>query len=48
MAVKMIGYDLHRSDGDNHEKRFAALEVIGTGYLDCLVMTETNGGRNKR
>jgi hypothetical protein len=39
MAIYMIGYDLHRSDGDTQDKLFSALEVIGTGYWDCLNST---------
>jgi hypothetical protein len=38
MAVYMIGYDLHPSEGDNH-KLFAALETMGSGYRDCLDST---------
>ena len=33
MAIYMIGYDLHPSEGENYDKLFAALEAIGTGYL---------------
>jgi hypothetical protein len=33
MAIYMVGYDLHRSDGDGHDRLFAALELIGTGYI---------------
>ena len=39
MAIYMIGYDLHRSNGDSHDKLFAALEAIGAGYWDCLEST---------
>jgi hypothetical protein len=39
MAIYMIGYDLHRSDGDHRDKLFSALESIGTGYWDCLDST---------
>jgi hypothetical protein len=39
MAIYMIGYDLHRSNGDTQDKLFSALEVIGTGYWDCLDST---------
>ncbi len=45
MAIYMIGYDLHRSEGANYDRLFAALETMGRGYWDCLdstwlVMTE--------
>ena len=36
MAIYMIGYDLHRSTGQNYNELFAALEAIGSGYWDCL------------
>ncbi len=39
MAIYMIGYDLHGSSEHDYEKLFAALEVIGTGYWDCLELT---------
>ncbi len=39
MAIYMIGYDLHRSERDTQDKLFSALEVIGTGYWDCLDST---------
>jgi hypothetical protein len=35
----MIAYDLHRPEGDNHDKLFTALEAIGGGYWDCLDST---------
>ena len=49
MAIYMIGYDLHPSEGENYDKLFAALEAIGTGYWDCLestwlVITEKTAG----
>jgi hypothetical protein len=44
MAVYMIGYDLHRSKGDNYDKLFAALEAIGSGYWDCLESTWLGNG----
>ena len=39
MAVYMIGYDLHRSESGAQDRLFSALEVIGTGYWDCLDST---------
>ncbi len=36
MAIYMIGYDLHRSQADEYDSLFAALETIGSGYWDCL------------
>jgi len=40
MAVYMIGYDLHPSEGEEHYDRlFKTLEVIGSGYWDCLEST---------
>ena len=39
MALYMIGYDLHRSNEDSHDRLYEALEVIGTGYWDCLDST---------
>ena len=39
MAIYMIGYDLHRSNGENYDKLFSALEAIGSGYWDCLDST---------
>lgn len=39
MAIYMIGYDLHRSTGQNYNELFAALEAIGSGYWDCLELT---------
>lgn len=39
MAIYMIGYDLHPSEGENYDKLFVALEAIGTGYWDCLKST---------
>ena len=39
MAIFMIGYDLRPSTEENYDELFAALEVIGTGYWDCLAST---------
>jgi hypothetical protein len=39
MAIYVIGYDLHPSEGENYDKLFAALEGIETGYRDCLEST---------
>lgn len=39
MTICMIGYDLHRSEGENYDGLFAALEAIGSGYWDCLDST---------
>lgn len=39
MAIYIIGYDLHPSEGDNYDKLFAALEAMGSGYWDCLEST---------
>jgi hypothetical protein len=52
MAIYMIGYDLHPSEGENYDKLFAALEAIGTRYWDCLestrlVMTDKSAAQIK-
>jgi hypothetical protein len=39
MAIYIIGYDLHPSEGEDYDKLFAALETVGSGYWDCLDST---------